>query len=79
MNRIYREKDILNELREIKQNYSSVVESNIKLQDERNWAIDDFKRANRKIERALNILEQPSKDNLKEELYKALTEDFYDE
>ena len=73
-----------NELREMKLSYSSIVNSNIKLMDEKKWAEEDKKRALAKINIALNLIKNykgfktVEDKEFKNNLIKALEDDYFE-
>ena len=73
-----------NELREMKLSYSSIVNSNIKLMDEKKWAEEDKKRALAKINIALNLIRNykgfktVEDKEFKNNLIKALEDDYFE-
>lgn len=72
-----RDKKMLEEeLRTLKQSYHELLEANIKLADEKRWALEDKERILRKI---TMISESIEKEPIKKEIIKQIIEnDFYD-
>jgi phage shock protein A len=69
-------RDYIKELSELKRHYNEAINQNVKLQDEAIWAKKDAERYKRKIERALEMIE----NNYSIELIKqVLTEDYVEE
>lgn len=63
------------ELSETRKSYREAINSNIKLMDEKNWAIDDRDRALRRISDAIEYINATEKID-KEELIEILKDDY---
>lgn len=66
---------LIKELNEMSKSYKDLVEANIKLIDEKKWAIEDKERLERRIRIALELINLKSDLN---EIKKALEEDCYE-
>jgi hypothetical protein len=77
-------KTLEHELTEMKLSYKSIVNSNTKLMDEKNWAIEDKKRAERKISLALDLIKNykgfkdVEQKEFRDNLIRALEEDYFE-
>lgn len=77
-------KTLEHELTEMRLSYKSIVNSNTKLMDEKNWAIEDKKRAERKISLALELIKNykgfkdVEQKEFRDNLIRALEEDYFE-
>lgn len=63
------------ELNELKKSYRDILNSNIKLSDELRWAKEDKERLTRRIERAIEYIEEKYEMTLKDSMENFLDHD----